>query len=863
TFTINPSATPEDIADVLVNGVDPSEDICIDPTDETVLTAMLSASSTITNPVFHWYDANGDMVAGGADGTLNLGVLAPGTYTYRVGVSGDGVCETAEVDRTVVTFTTVFCDMELSITKVADEERVVAGESTSFTVTITNNGPGTIQEGEIISVGERPSEGVTITGYEVVSGSATVSGTGNSAAVTTTGTVATGESIVIRITADIDADAPATITNGVDVWGPDKDPETEDPDDEDDTPEIPVDRESTMGITKVADQNRVKAGTSTTFTVTVTNNGPSVIEVGKDINLTERPSEGLTITGYEVTSGAATIAGSGNMPVLTTTGKIAVGGTIIVKVTADVDADAPSTISNGISVWGPDKDPDTDPDDEDDTPEIPVDPDRLLSITKVADQDRVQAGTNTSFTVTVTNEGPSLIANGEVISLVERPGEGVTITGYEVISGSATVSGTGNEAAVTTTAVLPVQGTIVLKITAAIADDAEGTITNGIAVWGPDKDPDDGDPDDETETPEIPVDPRHTLSITKVADQQRVTAGGSTSFTVTVTNEGPSTIAVGKTISLGERPSDGLTITGYEVTSSNATVAGTGNSAILTATAAIAADETIVITVNADVTASAGQTVSNGIAVWGPDKDPDTDDEDDEDQTPDIPVDAPYTLSIDKAADQSLVQAGQATTFTVTITNNGPLAIEADELIALEERPGAGVTITGYEIVSGAATIAGTGNDATITTTGVMAPQSTIVVKVTAMVAETAVGTITNGIAVWSPGTDPDDEDPDDEDEIDPVPVDAILVIPNLFTPNGDGLNDRFVIRNLLQYSSRELLVLNRWGNQVYKSTNYNNDWDGGSLSEGTYYYILRVRNDNGEWQTYKGAVALIRVTNR
>src|SRR5690606_29446269 len=120
--------------------------------------------------------------------------------------------------------------------------------------------------------------------------------------------------------------------------GPDKDAETGLNDQDSDTPPLPVDRECNVGIAKVADQARVKAGEITSFTLTITNDGPSVIEVGKDINLTERPGEGVTITGYEVTGGAATVAGTGNAAVLTTTGKIAVGGTIVVKVTADVAA---------------------------------------------------------------------------------------------------------------------------------------------------------------------------------------------------------------------------------------------------------------------------------------------------------------------------------------------------------------------------------------------------------------------------------------------------------------------------------------------------------------------------------------------
>src|SRR3546814_15287477 len=77
------------------------------------------------------------------------------------------------------------------------------------------------------------------------------------------------------------------------------------------------------------------------------NNGPAAIENGKVINLVERPSTGVTITGYSVTSGNCTAAGTGNAARVTTKGVIAVGGTITVKVTADIAVDAPATITNG------------------------------------------------------------------------------------------------------------------------------------------------------------------------------------------------------------------------------------------------------------------------------------------------------------------------------------------------------------------------------------------------------------------------------------------------------------------------------------------------------------------------------------
>src|SRR5690606_39868373 len=133
-------------------------------------------------------------------------------------------------------------------------------------------------------------EGVTISGYEVTSGNGATHGNGNTATVTTSEAIAVGASITVKVTADVDADAPEAITNSVSVWGPDKDPGTDDPDDEDDTPPIPVDHESTLSITKTANDQSVIAGGTTSFEVTVTNNGPAVIALSEASAVQERPS---------------------------------------------------------------------------------------------------------------------------------------------------------------------------------------------------------------------------------------------------------------------------------------------------------------------------------------------------------------------------------------------------------------------------------------------------------------------------------------------------------------------------------------------------------------------------------------------
>ncbi|SFM59905.1 gliding motility-associated C-terminal domain-containing protein [Chitinophaga sp. YR627] len=84
--------------------------------------------------------------------------------------------------------------------------------------------------------------------------------------------------------------------------------------------------------------------------------------------------------------------------------------------------------------------------------------------------------------------------------------------------------------------------------------------------------------------------------------------------------------------------------------------------------------------------------------------------------------------------------------------------------------------------------------------------------------------------------------------------------VPNLFTPNGDGKNDFFEIRGLNQYAENELIIVNRWGNEVYRQKGYQNTWKGDGLNEGTYYYLLRIRRSgSAEWEVMKGYVTLIR----
>ncbi len=73
------------------------------------------------------------------------------------------------------------------------------------------------------------------------------------------------------------------------------------------------------------------------------------------------------------------------------------------------------------------------------------------------------------------------------------------------------------------------------------------------------------------------------------------------------------------------------------------------------------------------------------------------------------------------------------------------------------------------------------------------------------------------------------------------------LKVYNAFSPNGDGLNDVFFVEGLESFPNTALTVYNRWGNSVYSSKDYKNNWtgtfNGNPAPDGTYFYIMRLEN--------------------
>jgi gliding motility-associated-like protein len=83
------------------------------------------------------------------------------------------------------------------------------------------------------------------------------------------------------------------------------------------------------------------------------------------------------------------------------------------------------------------------------------------------------------------------------------------------------------------------------------------------------------------------------------------------------------------------------------------------------------------------------------------------------------------------------------------------------------------------------------------------------------------------------------------------------------FTPNGDGINDKWLVNLRACYTRALVEVFNRYGNRVFRSENYQNDWDGRwegkALPDGTYYYVITLELINGKKTYVKGNVSILR----
>lgn len=221
-------------------------------------------------------------------------------------------------------------------------------------------------------------------------------------------------------------------------------------------------------------------------------------------------------------------------------------------------------------------------------------------------------------------------------------------------------------------------------------------------------------------------------------------------------------------------------------------------------------------------------------------------------------------LSVDLEEGQSAIWSNAQTTATITVTESGQYIVNVFDENGCQQKDTINVNVwelpnvtasndttisLGYDVPlwSAGATFYSWSPETYLDNTNVSDPTS---VSPLESITYTVTGIDDNGCVNTA-------------DVLITVDPDYTLETVNLFTPNGDGVNDFWRIKNVNLYTDCVVKVFNRWGVEVYSSTAYQNDWDGTykgeKLPEATYYYIITC---DGTDKEYDGAISILRNKN-
>ncbi len=531
---------------------------------------------------------------------------------------------------------------DLSLTKSVDDPAPNVGDLVTFTVTATNEGPDTAPD---VAVSDPLPAGLTF-----VSSSASRGTYSDATGTWTIGAMASGDTVTLSIDARVATSGVKTNAAEVSASGasdPDSTPGNGDPGEDDRATASLTPLLADLAVVKTVDDARANVGDQVTFTVTLRNLGP---DTATGVVVDDSLPAGLTFVGATPSQGTYDDA-TGNW----TVGTVAVGATETLALTATVDT--LGEITNTASVGASDV-LDPNPDNNSDSASI----DQLVDLVvgKSVDQPGQDVGRDVVFTVTVGNDGPSA-ATGVVMEDALPAG-----LDYVSHSGDGTyVPGTGSW----TVGTLASGATATLRITATVTGLA--AVTNSASVAGVDQPQSrtDNDDDNATVTP-----PSADVAVTKVVSDARPALGEQTTWTVTVTNNGPDA-ATGVVVADVLPAGLGL----VSATASQGSYdAGTG--AWTVGGMAAGASETLDLVTEITALGDRTNTATASATTYDPDPDNNTDDAFLTTKLADI--------GVGKSVDDPTPAVGQVVRFTVTATNNGP---DPARQVVLRDRLPAGV----------------------------------------------------------------------------------------------------------------------------------------------------------------------------
>jgi uncharacterized repeat protein (TIGR01451 family) len=526
---------------------------------------------------------------------------------------------------------------DLQVTKSDDPDPVTAGSTLMYTLVVTNHGPSPASN--VVLTDPLPS-GVTFLSLETSQGAA-----GHEDGVVTAelGDMALGDSATITIIVAVDASMTDGLLNEAQVTS-----DTLDPLLQNNVAEEPTDvqQQIDLRIAKADDPDPVIAGQSLTYTLVVHNDGPSD---ATGVTVVDNLPPDVQFVSAVSTLGTASHADG---QVTVELGNMAVGQSETVTIAVTVAPSARDTLFNSATVTGNEPEIDT----ENNTASVvtTVQPLIDLAITKADDPSTVLAGQNLTYTLVVSNLGPS-DATGVTV-LDDLP------SNVAFVSGDSTQGVTNFADGIITVDLgdMAVGQSETVTIVVTVAPTARNTLVNTATVSG-------NEPEDDTSnnsaSVRTPVQPLIDLAITKADDPSTVLAGQNLTYTLVVSNLGPSD-ATGVTV-VDQLPP------GVQFVSAASTqgVASHADGTVTVNLGDLAADQSETVTMIVTVASSAVGTLVNTATVSGIEQERDTSNNSASVTTT---IQSMVDLAIFKADSPDPVIAGQELTYILSVVNNGP-----------------------------------------------------------------------------------------------------------------------------------------------------------------------------------------------
>lgn len=783
------------------------------------------------------------VIPAGADNVVTIqitGRIAPdfsGTLANQATAGSNGETFPSNTTTTKVTPRAV-----LAITKTGPAVGN-AGDTIHYVVTVTNAGPSNASGITITDVA--PPAITNVSWAAATSGSAVIigaaAGTGNNITVGGNIPAGTANNIRLLISGIIPANTTATsVSNIASLVKPDSTVINS-------VPVITnIGRRPQIRIVKQAAATAV-AGDSLKYNITVTNDGPSDATGVQIRDIVSDTLAGVSWTA--TTTGAAQItgnsSGSGNV---TLTGNISAGAgnAINIQITGKINAAFTGSITNTASATDVNNKTVTA------TATTVVSSQAALHITKTGSS-QVNAGDTIRYVIIASNAGPSGAAGVNITDQVPATISHVTWTavanGTSQLIGATT--GSGNNVAVKGNLDAGNGNTIQINITGVIPADATITSVSNTAVLQPGT----GTPvtTDPVITVVVPAVKTLDLSINKTGPLN-LQHNDSITYVLVVQNAGPAAGDGAVITDILPAGIDSAYAVVRSVTGGAANIQITNSGNVIRATVgSFPAGAGIRITITGKVVSTAQ--LRNQAIIAAPDGITDSNPQNNTSavvvtQVSEIPM---ADLQVQKALSNTTpLQVGGKAEFVISLNNAGPFTAS---VIRVRDTLGSNLDIiNGFDASAGEVSY-DPGTKILIWTLDSLRLNQTATLKYATRVTNT--GVVINSATATSLLPDPDGSNNTASSKAVTVTGDDIL-IPNVITPNGDGKNDKLVIIGISRYPNSSLFIYNRWGNMVYQSKNYQNEWDGKDLNEGTYYYILKLNTPNGE-RSYKGWIELLR----